>query len=127
MQIRYLQRSRRRSQIDAQSQDAIFQRGLGITDHGEILKIFLRLRDEQLTFLAGDRRQGPAFHRRCSLLESIDHLLGVECSHAQKLVAPPPQKRINDRRNGFSTVFQLLVRLVGDRLLIHVLDGCRHS
>lgn len=71
-----------RPQVDAQGQHAVDQIGFGIADHGEVLEVGLRLGDELLAFLAGHRGEGAPLDRGGSLLESNDHLLGIELCHA---------------------------------------------
>ena len=94
--------SGRRTKIDAQCEDTIFQGGFCVANHREVLEVLLRLGDEQLPFFTSHWRQWTTLNRRCPFFETVDHVLRIEGGHEQKLVAPTPEQRVNHHRSGFS-------------------------
>ena len=65
-------------QVDAQGQDPIDQLGVGVTDHGVVGEVLLRLLAESLAFRPFDGGHAPGAHRLGALAESGHHLLRVE-------------------------------------------------
>jgi hypothetical protein len=69
---------RRGPQVDGQGEDPVFELGLGVAQHGEVLVVELGLPDERSPGRALDRWQAPGAHRFGSLSEPSHHGLGVE-------------------------------------------------
>ena len=74
----FSRRLRRRTQIDAQGEDAVLDLGHGITDHGEVHEVGLRLLSEALTLRALDRWEPSLSHGLGPGAETLDHGLWIE-------------------------------------------------
>ncbi len=69
---------RRGAEVDAEGEDAVFDGGGGVAQHGEVLEVQLRLFHVALAGLAFERRQAPFTHRVGAVLEPLDHRLYIQ-------------------------------------------------
>ena len=67
-------------------QDAVFQRGRRVAEHGEVLKVQIRGVDEEQPLWSLDRRDASTLDGVGALSKAMDHFVGVKgWAHRQML------------------------------------------
>ena len=66
------------SEVDAQGEDAVVERGVGVADHGVVHEVRPGLLDEPFALRTLDRRDAPLADGPGPRLETLDHGIDVE-------------------------------------------------
>jgi len=67
-----------RTKVDLETQDAVFERGGGVAQHGEVLEVEVGRVNHALALGSFDRWEAASFHGLGPFAKSKHHLVGVK-------------------------------------------------